>query len=284
MGFRDAALSKPGGGGRLSNVDGTITDYAFSDQFPYESKQPRKKDKEVYPSLWFNVSVKQDGADEAIIEPVFAGDNTQWTVSDDGHTLSPNEDSENTPRLFGAIVALLGSMFDAGFAEPDYEEGGDVDLTSLLNQRFRWAQVKDEEGTKRAGKQKGKDGKEYDRRRLEVTQYHGEATQEAPATKRAPVSTFAKSGKSNGAAKNAKVKDEEELVEYTDATLIDILTAAKNNKIDKSALTGAVTRKLLGNPKREAVRKLMFSDEYLNREEGWLYDQSSKGQTITLSA
>jgi hypothetical protein len=281
MGFRDSALSKPGGGGRLNNVDGTIVAYEFSDTFPYESKKGGKPKKDAYPSLFLNLSVKADGAEDATIEPIFAGDSTQWTVSEDGYTLSPSEDADGTPRLFGAINGLLGSMFDAGFPEPDYEEGGDIDLTSLLNQRFRFVQVKDETAKT---KQLGKNGKEYDRKILQVTAYHGEATEAKPAKSGVKASSaFAKGGKANGAAKSNAAKDTEELTEYADGVLKDILTAAKGNKIDKSALTGAVTRKLLGNPKREAIRKLMFSDEYLGREEGWTYDQSAKNQPIELA-
>jgi len=162
----------------------------------------------------------------------------------------------------------------------------------LVNQRFTFIQVKDERATRDLGKQKGKDGKEYDRKTLEVSEYHGEATEEEekPArptkanpskstTTTSPSSKFAKSGKSNGAAK----KDEEELTAYADSVLLDLLQTAKNNVIEKSALTGLVTRKLLGNPKREAVRKLLFDDNYLSREEGWTYDQSAKKQPIELA-
>jgi hypothetical protein len=41
----------------------------------------------------------------------------------------------------------------------------------------------------------------------------------------------------------------------------------------------------LGKPKqeREAVRLMALNDEFLSRESGWTYDQSSKGQTIELA-
>ncbi len=282
MGLRDA-FSKSSGG-RLNNVDATVVDYEFSTTFPYEAKGKTAGKKSTFNTLWFNASIKTDGAEEAVVEPIFAGDADQWDISEDGHSVSPKEGVERA-GFFGSIVVLLEDMFNAGFPEPDYEAGGEIDLSSLIGERFRFVQVKDEEATKRMGKQIDKKDpkKSYDRKRLGVTEYHGAAKEEAAPAAKAKTSTFARGGKTNGAAKNAKTKEADELVEYADSILLDLLNAAKGNTIKKADLGSLSTRKLLGNPKRLAVQKLLSSDDYLGRENGWGYDGGSKAQTISLS-
>jgi len=283
MGLRDAFSKK--GGGRLNNVDATVVDYEFSTTFPYEAKGKTTGKKSTFNTLWFNASIKTDGAEEAVVEPIFAGDADQWDISEDGHSVSPKEGADRA-SFFGSIVPLLDEMITAGFPEPDYEAGGDIDLSSLVGERFRFVQVVDEEATKRMGKQIDKKDpkKSYDRKRLGVTEYHGAVEEVAAAP--AKTSTFARGGKTNGAAKNAKnvkTKEADELVEYADSVLVDLLTAAKGNTIKKADLGSLSTRKLLGNPKRLAVQKLLSSDEYLGRENGWGYDGGSKAQTISLT-
>lgn len=285
MGFRDN-LSKPGGGGRLNNVGGTITAYEFSTVFPYKAADGSRAKPLAsgFKSLFCNLSIRADGATEATVEPVFCGDARQWVIAEDGQSVSPNADSENTPRFFGAVVVLLESMFKADFPELEGEAGEPIDFTPLVNQRFQFVQVKDESAK---NKQKGKGanaGKEFDRKVLAVTAYHGEA--EAQPTPRTAAkaaftgkatSTAARGGKTNGASKPSA--GEAELVAYADSVLIDLLADAPDNTIAKDKLAGLVTRKLLGNPQRPAVQKLIASPEYQARDNGWTTD----AKTIALA-
>jgi hypothetical protein len=218
--------------------------------------------------------VRADGAEEDTIEPIFAGHATDWEI--DGTTITPVEGLDQPVRLFGALPRLLGSMIDNGMDDPcaDWEEGQPIDLGALVGQRFRFVQVKDEDATKRLGKQKDRKDptKSYDRKALEVSACYGEG-EATPA----PKSAHATNGKANGGAKTAtmtKGKPKvDENVEFTDGVLVDLLTAAKGNKIALKDLSGLVTRKLLGNPKRTTVTKWLTNPAYLARENGWTADE-----------
>lgn len=270
MGLRDA-FSKPGGGGRLNNVAGTITELEFSTTFPYQAKNKSDKKKSDFNSLWCNMAIRTDGAEEAVVEPIFSGDADVWDISEDGHSVSPKEGAERMPQLFGSITRLLGSMIDHDFPEPEYDaDNGVIDLSSLVNQRFTFVQVVDAEATKKFGKIKDKKdpAKSYDRKTTEVSEYLGESDGDATpakATKTTATSKSAKGGKTNGAAK----AESDELMEYADSVLVDLLGKAKGNTIAKSALSALISRKLLGNPKRNSVHKLLVDEKYQGREEGW---------------
>lgn len=263
-----SAFSKKGGGGRLNNVDGVVQDYQFSDTFPYESKQPKKKgDKAPYPSLWLNLTILADGATEPVVEPLFAGNVTQWDISEDGHTITPTGDDS---RLFGSGPRFLQSMFDNGFDEPEYEEGGEIDLSDMINQRFRFIQVVDEEATKKRGKQVDKKDptKSYDRKTLEVSGVLGEVE-------------VAAKGKSNGkvVASKANGKGKSAEVDHTDEATTTLMAILEGNdgEINRAKLGTPALRILLKSKSanKDAVLAMLKSEEFLGAEDGWSYNAKS---------
>lgn len=272
MGLRDA-FSKPGGGGRLNGVDGKIVDYQLSTEFPYKAKDGRKPKKDAYPSLWLNLEVLADGTEESTIEPLFAGDSRQWDISDDGHSLTPNEDAEGTPRLFGNAPRFLNSMFDNGFDEIDYEDGGEIDLSSIINQRCRFVQVVDEAANAKKGKRVDpKDPKRtYDNKTLEVSEVYGE-DDSAPAKK--ANGKAAPAAKANGKGKTAPKEDD--FTEEATTTLMAILEA-NDGEINRNKL-GMQASKILLKAKsenREAVIDVLKSEDFLETEDGWSFTKKT---------
>lgn len=275
MGMSDA-FGKGGGGGRLNNVAGVVLDYQFSTDFPYEAKNPKAGRKaSKFNTLWLNLDILQDDTTESKIEPLFAGNADQWIISDDGHTISPNPDSEKTPQMFGNGPRFLQSAFNHGFEEPEYSVGDDINLETLINQRFQFVQEIDVEGTKARGEQVGKDGKKYPRKTLEVSEVLGEA--EAP-----------KSSKSNGKAAvktngKSKVVEEEDYSDNALTTLKGVLSA-NDGQINRSKI-GTPALKVMMKLKysedtRNGVLPLLKSEEFLNTVDGVSYNKKT-GQIST---
>ena len=272
-----SAFSKPGGGGRLNNVDGLIVDYQFSTDFPYQAKNPSKtKRTSKFNTLWFNLEVKADGAEESSIEPLFAGSADDWTISEDGHVLTPNPEAEKTPRLFGNAPRFLQSCIEHGFEEPEYEEGDDIDLTSIINNRARFVQVVDEEANRKRGKQVDKKDpkKTYDRKTLEVSNFYGPAEEDEKPSK----------GKGKAAVKpTAKGKKAAEEDEETDHS--EVATAVVQAVVKKE---GSISVKKIGTPAlrvmlamktpqgdRDAILELIKSKDFLETEDGWSFNAKS---------
>ena len=134
------------------------------------------------------------------------------------------------------------------------------------------------EDTKRLGKRKDKKtGKEYDRQDLVVDQVYdlpGVETKSngksaKPVAAKAAVKT---TGKPNGKVVEPESDDVEDLAK---STLLDILTDA-DGKIAKSKLSMKVLTKLMKHPQREDVRKLIFTDDFLELEDGWAYNKAKQ--------
>jgi hypothetical protein len=270
MGFRSSIKA---GGGFLNNVDGEITGYEIT------TRPPGGDAKETSDWVWFVPTIKQDGAEEEITQHFFLGGADRYNISKDGQTLSVDEGNvtigANTPT-----GKLLASILDSGFDEselPDLEDGEDLTLEALVGKRYRFIQEVDEEATKKLGKRKDKrTKKEYNRTNTVVCRVYGDAT---PAKDSKASKT---SGKSNGSMKangKAKHNDEEDLTEEADAVLVDVLEA-NDGKIERGRLSLVLTKTLMKNPNREALKKLIFSEDFLGREEGWSYDATSKKQVI----
>lgn len=275
MGMSDA-FGKGGGGGRLNNVAGTVVGYQFSTDFPYEAKNPKAGRKaSKFNTLWLNLDILQDGETESKIEPLFAGNADQWIISDDGLTISPNPESEKTPQLFGNGPRFLQSAFDNGFDEPEYAEGDDINLESLIDQRFTFIQVTDVEGTKARGQQVDKKDptKKYDRKTLEVSEVLGAAE---PAPKAgAKGKTAAKPAVAAKGGKKAAPVEDDHTVEAAE-TLAAVL-AANDGEINKSKVGMASLKMLLKNKSgnKDAVAAVIKSDDFLATEVSWSYNKKT---------
>lgn len=265
MGLRDAIK---GGGGFLNNEDGEITGYEFTNK-----NVKGEKSEWVY----FVPTIKRDGAADEVTQHFFVGGVDQYTISKDGQSLSSEDGvvlGKTTP-----ITRLLESMMDNGLDEselPDLAGGDDLELSALVGRRFRFVQEVDEKATKELGKRKGTGkhkGKEFNRTNTVVSKVYDVDAKAAKGGKSA--------GKTNGkaAGKSKKDDDGDDLQEEAVAVLTDLLSDIKDGEIPRAKLSMALTKKLMKNENREALRKLITSDDFLALEEGWSVGDD-KAETI----
>jgi hypothetical protein len=280
-----------GAGGYLHGVAGTIVGYSFD-----AKEWISKKTKNPYTTLSVRLDILQDGAEKPVpqfLQGGFIYDNQ--TISDDGQTLD-SDDDKAIIQEDSEIARFLVSAVEAGLGEDVIQE--DLrNLSGLVNRRFTFKRVVDEEGTAQFGKKKSvskKDGKEYENNRdfLLVGEYHGlvepvkKGSKKAAAT--APKSTAAKGGKANGAAKNAEA---DALIEQAEGVLLSILADA-GKPVDRTGLSSKVVKYSTENPFsedasehntiRESLRKLIGSEDFLKRANGWNFDPNAKGQPVSL--
>lgn len=305
---------RKGGGGFLNNVEGVITSYQFTTNPDFGTERPAKEAKEGdITKLWFALTVLQDGGKPETTH-LDAGGADEFVISDDGQTLTPI--SEATMLWGGtAFLKFYASLVEGGLTEPaDPAPGEPLTFEHINGVRARFIQVKDEDATRRTienfkknkgntrkyfnaeGERKGKDDKYYAQRNLQVERVisEGNAVDAAPATPppakagKAPVKAIAAVAKpaTKVAAKgNGKAVDVE-IVELSKGTLVNILADAKDNTVKKVELNLAVTKRLVGNPHRDAVRLWLFDDGNLATlaTEGLIsYDKAGTGQKIALA-
>jgi hypothetical protein len=242
-----------GGGGFLNNVAGVITNYEFTNVAPGNTEPGNQ--------TFLQVFVRQDGAEADVSRKLFYGNAENFTILDKGKSLQ----SERAPFSKFPGMRFIISLCKHGFDETLFPEDK-INYEAMIGTRARFVQVVDEYSTKKLGKQEGKDGKEYDRREPEVA--------EVLAMPQAKV-TRAANGKTNGKAVESSIED------VATETLLNIL-ADNGGELLKSKLPTKVAVKL-GNkhPQRDAVRKLIFSEDFLQSENGWNYD--AKSQQIALA-
>ncbi len=144
------------GGGFLNNVSGTITGVRI---FSEASKSDFVK-------LMVQLSIRQDGASEDVQPwPFFAGSAEGLTLNDGPRFTSDQGDDY---RMGGKTdwSAFLLPILELS---PELEERlTPTDYSGLIGTRHLFVQETDVEKTKQFGKQKGADGKEYDRKNLRV--------------------------------------------------------------------------------------------------------------------
>lgn len=242
------------GGGFLNNVDGTITGYEFT------AVPPNGKEEGEW--LYFVPAIKVDGADEEVSQHFFLGAAEDFEISKDGQTLS-REDG----ITFGAKTPfgrLLTSMLANGLDEselPDLEGGDDLELSALVDKRYRFIQEIDEEANRKLGKRKVKDKKtkktvEYNRTNTLVSKVYGEVKEEKGG----------KSSSKSASTKKAKDDDGDDLTAEADAVVADILSE-NEGEVERGKLSLALTKALMKNKNREALKKLILSDDYLTSDD-----------------
>lgn len=290
------------GGGFLNGVAGTIVGVKF-DSKSWEGA----KGKEDYTTLSVELVIKQDGADDTVQQFLSGGFLYEnQGISDDGTELTSNDDrgiiSEDSE-----IAKFLSSAVEAGLDETPFVESNLRNLNGLLNQRFVFKRVVDQElmdRLQKAGKEpkrKGADGKLYNRDNLLVAEYLGEAEVKATkggakkTSKPAATSTAAKGGKTNGAAKNAEVDAQLELATEVLGNILANSTDKDGNlvAIPRTGLSAKIVRystenKFSEDPKehndiRESLRKLIGSEDFLAQEAGWKFDAKGKGQPVSVA-
>lgn len=269
------------GGGFLNGVAGVIVGYEFD-----AKEWPGKNGNDPYTTLSVRLDIVPDGAKEPVKQFLQAGflyDNQ--SISDDGQTLE-SDDDRGIIAEDSEIARFLVSVVEAGLGEDAIQE--DLrNLSGLVNQRFTFKRVTDEEGTAKFGKRKGKDGKAYNRDFLLVGEYHGAVDAPKAGGKKA-AKPAAKGAKANGAAKNAEADAQ---IERAEGVLLSILADA-GKAIDRTGLSAKIVRYSTENQFsedsdehnaiREQMRKLIGSEEFLSRQNGWKFDPKGKGQPVSL--
>lgn len=264
MGSRPSSFKK--GGGFLNGVDGVITAYRFTDEFNGEAfkegKDPKTK-KERFHSLFCEVSVRVDGADEDVTQHLFAGGYDDFVISDDGLTLTAPDDGECTIGGNTGAAKFFGSLVVAGFPEDNFsDDPNSVNFEPAVGTRVKFVQRKDEESTRKLGKRKDKKtGKEYDRTDLVVDTVYELPGAAAPATKGKTTAKPA-AGKTKPAA--APTVDIDGL---SAQTVVEIAVRAgkpvAKSKFSMESLKSPVLKAGDGQKNREAIRKHIMDDDFL---------------------
>ena len=291
------------GGGFLNDVDGVITGYAFSDEFNGKAFEPGKfKDNKTNKmvdkphSLNCALSVRVDGADDDITTTLrVAKDFDAWTVSDDGHTLTPTEDANlGGSSAWGKFIlsweTASGQGAEAETIDGRPAEANEFNYEPIIGSRVRFIQqdysAAELASIKKLGaseKRKGKDGKEYSRQSLVVEQVY-ELAQVATKTNGKTKPVVAKPG-----AKPVKGKpappvpveaDEPEIPELAGEALVEMLTkAGKPLQKAKLSMLTLTTPSLKGKAYRDDVRTWLFDDDNLDAlaEQGAITYNRAKG-------
>lgn len=278
MGARPSSFKK--GGGFLNNVDGVITGYEFTTEFPGGNKQKKGKNPDFTP-LYMILSARVDGADEDVQTTLNAGNADNFEISDEGLTLVPVEEGFELSANSG-VGKFITSLVEAGFPETNLPED-EINFEAIIGTRVRFVQETNVEATKKYGKRKSKDGKrEYDRQDLKVSNVlalpSASKTNGKAATGTSPAKTTGKAGR---AASGPDVS------ELTASTIMDILGETEDGSIAKSKLKFKIMQvfgaKHPNRDLRDDVLKMAFDDEFLAGLDGVIYNASDKTQTIRLA-
>lgn len=273
-------LNSMKGGGFLNNVDATIRDYEIRDTFPGGSAADPSD-----PQIFIVLKVQQDG-DAATKETTLRAGSGKFLTIKDSHTLVNPEGT--MARIWDKSDAynFLQSAEAAGLAD-----GGIDDTTpdvlsfgGLINARVRLVQKADTgrmEARQKAGQNPKRvdeaTGKEYDFTRLEVEKFYGYDSMATKPVGAGKTAAAAKSG--NGVAPKAGAVD-------LTGEAVDVLTrilGANGGSIQRSQIAMLVTKAEQANPNREALRKLIWSEDFLANAPGIKFDRAGKTQEVSLA-
>lgn len=262
------------GGGFLNNVDGVLQDYEFTTEFPGGEGKKSKKKNSDFTALYFVLTVAVDGVDDPAVTTLFVGSADDFEIENDGKTLTPVDETSGL-RQNSDFYKFINSLVEAGFPESSLPED-EINFEAILGSRVRLVQQVDEEATARLGKKKSKDGKkEYSRTWLKVASVAALPGKGGKATGKAD-----SKGKSKGKAAEAD-DEEDEVTTLATESLLALLKKAPKNTILKKKLPVQIMNQVgAKHPQREAVRKMVTSDDFLSAGDGWSYDDES--QEITL--
>jgi hypothetical protein len=264
MGARPSSFKK--GGGFLNNVDGVITGYEFTDVFPGAGGGKSKSD---FHTLYCILAARVDGADEDVQTTLFVGDADAFEITDDGHTLVPNDEGYELGANSG-FATFIASLCDNGFPDTKFPED-EFNWEAMIGTRVRFKQQINEALTKKLGKRKGKDGKaEYSRTDLVIDAVYDVK------------SSGAATGKTASKGRQAADTGGVDVDDLTEATIKQALAKAPKGTLPKSKLSMKVLTLLMKQPEkiREAARVKANNDEFLGGLDGITYDVDE--QTVSL--
>ncbi len=243
------------GGGFLKGVTGLIASYIFTTDF---NGKPGARTKEGFLALQAKLTAKVDGADKAQDTSLFVGDADQWTISDDGKTITAKNDSVGIPGNKGWGL-FISTLVEKGFPETRLPEDV-VNYEAIQGTRVTFDQRVNEDANKRFGKRAAKVGKgSFDRTDLVVSAVVALPAEGGVA---APAATT-KSGKKTAVVTPVEAVD---LVTLADETL-GAIAKAKGGTVARKNVSIEVTKKLMKHPHRDAVRDLIYSEAYLKGAE-----------------
>ena len=261
MGARPSSF-KRGGGGFWNNVDAVITGIEFTTDPPF------KNDGEyVYAIL----SARVDGADEDSTSSFFVGSADEWDI--DGTTLTPSSDGQGIGASTG-WGKFLDSLIENNFPETLLPED-EFNWDAIIGTRVRFTKVENE--AMKGKKRKAKNGKEYAYQDTVVGQVY-----ELPGKKGAK-GTSKPAPASKTSSKKAAEADEDESVEALASKFLLKVVAANKGKMAKAKVSMQLLKPengLFKHPEREAIRKLLTSDKFLNTEDGWSYNEDEEVITV----
>lgn len=162
-------------GGRLNGVEGTITGLELTTVFPFGEGTSKFKDAGT--PIYAVLTVRPDGADEDIIEPLKAGKEEDFTIEDDAMSLTPANEGQgiHPSSKFGKLLGSLVENSNGQFSEENlgftnWPENR-LNFGAMVGARVKFTRVKDAELQEKFGKKKDKkSGKEYDRDYLAVAE------------------------------------------------------------------------------------------------------------------
>lgn len=283
MGARPSTYRK-GGGGFLNGVDGVIVGYRWTDQFNGEDFVPGKKPgtkEDKFHSLFMELTARADGADEDVTQNLFAGNYDDFVISKDELTLTSEDDGECSIGLNTAAGKFLASLVEAGFSESKFDEDpNSVNVEPMNGTRVRFGQAvvlgKDGKPRKRIAKKGKFKGREFDDTTTVIEQVY-------PAEKAAKGGKTAEPVKAGKKTSKKEEAEEEDDVETLATNFLLKIVAANKGKMAKAKLSMQLLKEENGmskHPEREAIRKLIKSDDFLETENGWAYD--AKKEIITV--
>lgn len=166
MGARPSSFKR--GGGYLNNVTATVVGYSFLVGEPAEMKKGDRKG-EMFTPLSLVPEFQEEGASDVKTQRLLIGEATDYgDVEDDGLTLLTPE-GQAIPASSEAGIFLASLCDSPEFPEDRFEETDErINLEPMIGTRLVLVQEVNAEKTTRQGKQKGKNGKEYDRKDLKV--------------------------------------------------------------------------------------------------------------------
>ena len=160
------------GGGFLNGVDATITGYSFLVGEPATIKKGDRKG-EMFTPLSLVPTFREDDAENEVSQRLLIGDADNFgDVSEDGLTLDLGTGRVSAYCEAAIFVDSLVNPVSGGDGFPGDrfdEDPTSWNLVPMVNTRVHLIQEINADKTKRQGKQKGKDGKEYDRKDLKVS-------------------------------------------------------------------------------------------------------------------
>lgn len=272
-------IRKPGqsSGGFLNGVSGVISAYNMT------MREGESKGKS-WAAHTVELTITPDGAEpttQFFDAGFLRGDNR---VSKDGQSITGGDNYYLDPStVWGKFVmSFIGEGNKLTEEQADVVFGDLRSLGALMGTRVTFTRVKDEEETKRRGKRKVTSGphagKEFDRDVLLVSEVL--ALPDAKGGKKAATKPAAK-----GAAVAPSALD----TSAADAAMQAILATKPEQTLEKTKLSSAVVQYAitakLDTTQREALRKQLTSDEYLNdaTERGVIFVAADvKGTPITL--